>query len=128
MADLSDLQAAQTIKIAGANSSGIENTYIQATNNGELTTCDVLFNGGIDTVINLTTAAVELKVGGSPLANRKYVILEGQSTNIKWGFSNTTQSFDVFKSQILMIPLGPNTAIWAKVTAGTGTLAFGEVA
>lgn len=128
MADLSDLQAAQTVKIAGANSSGIENTYITATNNGELTTCDVLLNGGTDTVINLTTAAVELKVGGSALANRKYVILEGLASNIKWGFSNTTQSFDIFKNQILMIPLGPNTAIWAKMSTGTGTIAFGEVA
>ena len=128
MADLSDLQAAQTIKIAGADASGIENTYIKATSNGELTTCDVLLYGGVDAVINLTTAAVELKVGGSALVNRKYVILEGQAANIKWGFSNTTQSFDIFKNQILMIPLGPNTAIWAKMSTGTGTIAFGEVA
>ena len=128
MADLTDLQAAETIKIAGANASNTETYAVNATPNGELTSCDILANGGVDILVSLTTAAVQLKVGGSPLANRKYVILEGQSNNIKWGFSNTTQSFDIFRDQILMIPCGPNTTIWAKVTAGTGTIAVGEVA
>lgn len=36
MADLTDLQAAETVKIVGANSSGIESTPINATNNGAI--------------------------------------------------------------------------------------------
>lgn len=38
MADLSDLQAAQTIKIAGASTSGGESAFVESTNNGGLHT------------------------------------------------------------------------------------------
>ena len=72
---------------------------------------------------------MELKVGVSRKTLRKYVIFEGLDTKIKWGFTNTTQSFDVFKSQLLMVPVGENTQIWFKNTnaSGSTSIAIGEI-
>lgn len=93
----------------------------------DLRTSDVLDNGGVDGIVALTTSAVEIKVGASIRTDRKFVIVQGKSNNIVWGFSNTSQSFTVANGQILMIPLASGTTIWAKVTVGTGSVAIGEV-
>lgn len=95
--------------------------------NKDLGVSDVLGTSGLDTIINLTTTPVEGIVGGSALANRKYFIMEALSTNVKWGFSNTTQSFDLFKSQLIMVPVGPGVHIWFKVSSATGSVAIGEL-
>ena len=99
----------------------------KVTNNEDLRSADVLDNGGLDVVIPLTTTPAEGKVGGTRKTLRKYVIMEALSTNVKWGFSNTTQSFDLFKSQLIMLPVGENTEIWFVMSTGTGSVAFGEV-
>lgn len=127
MADLTGIESSQSVKIVGQDSIGAETTPVKASANQDLGVSDVLDNGGLDAIIPLTTTPVEGVVGLSAKADRKYFIMEGLSTNIKWGFSNTTQSFDIFKSQIIMIPCGPNTQIWFKMTAGTGSVAIGEV-
>ena len=51
----------------------------------------------------------------------------GTVVQVKTAFSNTTQSFDLFKNQLIMVPVGPNTQIWFKVTSSTGSVAFGEL-
>lgn len=127
MADINDINASEPVRIIGADSDGIETTPVNSTPNGELTTADVLAHGGLDTVLALTVTPTEGKVGGASKENRKYFIMEALSTNVKWGFTNTTQSFDLFKSQLLMIPCGPDTKIWFKMSVGTGSVAIGEV-
>ena len=126
MTDYTEIQSAQSVKVIGSDATGLETTPIQASASGEFLVADVLNVSGLDAIINLTTTPTELKVGASPLAVRKYCILEGLSNNIKWGFSNSTQSFDLFKSQLIMIPVGPNVHLWAKMTSSTGQIAFGE--
>ena len=116
------------IKIVGASNTTQEETNIaKVSPNQDLGTSDVLDNGGLDIVLNLTTTAIEGKVGVTAKANRKYFIMEALTNNVKWGFSNTTQSFDLFKSQLIMVPCGPNTQIWFRVTTGTGQVSIGEV-
>lgn len=128
MADLSELQAAGATKVVGSNTSGVETNAAKVSSNQDLGTSDILDSGGVDAIVALTTTPVQLKVGASALANRKYMVIEALSTNVVWGFSNTTQSFDIFKSQLIMIPVGPNTQVWAKMSTGTGNIAVGEVA
>lgn len=129
MGDLNDINAAQSTKLVGASSDGTEETPISSTPNGELKIADTHNNGGLDTVISVTSGVpVELKVGASRLANRKYVIMEAIDAGIKWGFSNTTQSFDLFKSQLIMVPIGEDTEIWFDSTAGTKDVAIAELA
>lgn len=116
------------IKIVGASNTTQEETNIaKVSPNQDLGTSDILDNGGSDTVLNLTTVAVEGRVGPAVRANRKYFIMEALTNNVKWGFSNTTQSFDLFKRQLIMVPCGPNTQIWFRVTTGTGQVAIAEV-
>ena len=99
------------------------------TPNKELTISDTHDHGGLDTILTITSGTpIELKVGGTRLANRKYVIIEALGTGIKWGFSSRTQSFDIFKSQILMVPIGQNTQIWFDCDAATKDVAVGELA
>lgn len=78
---------------------------------------------GIDTTILLTTVAVELKVGGSALADRKYMFIQARDNNIKWGF-NTTCNFDLFKNQLIIMPVA--VTMYAKTSVGTGTIVIGE--
>lgn len=116
------------IKIVGASNINQEETNIaKVSSNQDLGTSDILDNGGSDTVLNLTTVAVEGRVGPAVRVNRKYFIMEALTNKVKWGFSNSTQSFDLFKSQLIMIPCGPNTQIWFRVTTGTGQVAIAEV-
>lgn len=127
MADLTGIEASQSVKVVGQDATGAETYPVKASSNLELGVADVLNNGGADTILNLTTTPIQGMVGPSPRAERKYFIMEALTNNVKWGFSSTTQSFDLFKSQIIMIPVGPTTEIWFKVTAGTGQVAIGEV-
>ena len=91
-------------------------------------TSDKLNFGGVDTVLNLTTAPVEGKVGASVLEKRKYFIMQALDKNVKWGFSNSTQSFDLFKNQLIMIGIGEGTQIWFKTSTGTSSVAIAEIA
>ena len=129
MGDLTDIDAGQTVKIVGASSDGTEQTPVGSSANRELFIRDTHDNGGLDKVLVLTSGVpAELKVGASRKTLRKYVIFEAQDTGITWGFTNSTQSFDVFKSQLLMVPVGENTQIWFLYSGGgTGDVAIGEI-
>jgi len=129
MADIIDIDAAQTVKIVGSDSTGVEETPVSSTVNGEIKIADTHNNGGFDKILSITAGSPqELKVGTSRLTARKYVIFEALDVGIKWGFSSSTQSFDVFKSQLLMVPIGENTEIWFDCSSGTKSVAIAEIA
>lgn len=127
MGDLNSLQASDTVKIAGANTSGNETNFVNASSNGDMQTSDVLNTASTDGIISLTTSAVPMRIGLSNLADRKYLILEAKTVNVVWGFSAGSQPFDIFKDQLLMIPCGPNITVYAKTSVGTGQIAVGEL-
>jgi hypothetical protein len=129
--DLNQKDATLSVKLVGADSNGIETNFADVSNFNELKAADTLNNGALDTIINVSTTAVEGKVGVTRLAGRKYVWFQALSVPntdkfILWGFSNTTQSFKIFKDQILCFPIGENTQVWFKTTSGSGQIAFGE--
>jgi len=129
MADIQDIDAAQTVKVVGSDLTGVEETPVSSTPNGELKIADTHNNGGQDVTISITSGSpVELKVSATRLANRKYVIMEALNTGVKWGFSSSTQSFDLFKSQLIMVPIGENTEIWFDCQSGTKQVAIAELA
>ena len=130
MADVDDLQATEATRVMGSDAAGNETNPVDSSPNRELWIRDTHDNGGLDAVLTLVAGVPqELKVGILPKSLRKYAIFEAQGTNIKWGFSNSTQSFDVFKSQLLMVPIGENTEIWFLLDkpSGTGLVAIGEI-
>lgn len=100
---------------------------VKVSENNEIRSADILDNGGIDSVVSLNTTAKELKVGASSKTLRKFIMLQALTTNIVFGFTQTSQSFELRKTQTAILPFGPATKIWAKVTIGTGSIAVGEV-
>lgn len=128
MADLTGIEAAQSIKVVGSDNTGAETTPVNSTVNGDLQTADILNNGGLDTIISIVSGIPqELKVGVSRKATRKFIIMEALDTGIKWGFSSSTQSFDLFKNQLIMVPVGEDTEIWFDTISGTNDVAIAEV-
>jgi hypothetical protein len=125
MADLTDLQAAGSTKIVGSDATGTETNPVKATTLGEIQAVDVPNQTGLSGVVNLTTTAVEGKVGGATMVNRKYIEMQAISSNVKWGY-NTSCPFDLFKNQFFSLPAGENCKVYFKVSAGTGSVAIGE--
>jgi hypothetical protein len=125
MGDLTEVEASQSVKIAGSNSGGTESSFVNASSLGDLQTADVPNQVGLDIVLNLTTTAVEGKVGGSTMTNRKFVEMQALSTGVKWGYS-TACPFDLFKNQFFALPAGTNCKVYFKMSSGTGDVAFAE--
>jgi len=115
MADLTGIESSQSVKLVGSDINGGETTPLASTSNQELKSFDVADNGGLDSVITIAAAAVvELKVGGSVKAVRKYVQIQAKGKDVTWGFTVGTQSFDAFKSQFFILPIGSGTSVYIK--------------
>lgn len=125
MADIADINAAQSIKIIGSDSSGVEQTPVKSTTLGELNVHDIPNQTGLNTILNLTTTAVEGKVGVTALSNRKYIEMQGLTNNVKWGY-DTTCPFDLFKNQFFALPMGSDCPIYFKASTGVAQVAFAE--
>lgn len=125
MADLTGKEASQSIKVVGQDSTGVETTPVGSTTLGELLVTDTPDQTGVNTILNLTTTAIEGKVGANALANRKYVEMEALTTGVKWGY-DTTCPFNLYKSQFFSLPAGDLCKVYFKMSSGTGQVAFGE--
>lgn len=66
-------------------------TNVEMTANKDLKVVDGLRSGGVHGAVSSTTAnvAIEAKVGGARLANRKLLVITIQSTGVFYGFDNT---------------------------------------
>lgn len=127
MGDLNSLESSDTIKIAGADSSGQETNFVNSTPTGDLQTSDIMNTAAVSGIIALSTSPTALRINPANLANRKYIILQGLTNSIVWGFSAESQTFDIFKNQFVMLPCGSNITIYAKVITGTGQISVGEL-
>lgn len=123
MADLSSKKASQTVKIAGASSSGSESTFAGVTDNQDLQTADILNVNVAQGILNVGTgASVEVKVGATPLANRKSILLQAQGSNVTYGFSAGSQPFTLANGSLVTLTLGENISVWVRRTIGLGTV------
>jgi len=111
MADIAEAKQSEVIRIANPT----EDNFVEVSINSELKAVDTANNGGLDTVVSITAASVvELKVGGTVKTARKYVQIQALGKNVKWGFTAGTQSFDAFKSQFFILPIGAGTTVYLK--------------
>ena len=113
-------------KITGEN----EEYCMDVKSNSEATTSDTNNTAAKDTILSLTAGVpTELKVDASILLERKFINMEALDTGIKWGYSNSTQSFDLFKSQFFALPIGAGISIWLLYDnpSGTADVAIGEL-
>jgi len=102
---------AEPIVIADENSN-----LLVVTSTGEAKVSDIIDNGGVHGAIIVGTSAVEAKVGGSVLADRKLLtIFHNGNGRLYWGYDNTittSNGTQIFKNTMFAIPAGQNTSVW----------------
>lgn len=109
MADLTDIQATDVVRIVGATSTGLEQTPVNSSLAGDLYTRDMLAGSGVQGAIALSTSAVEAKVGGSRVSSRKCLSIQPTNGVIYWGYLNTvttTTGSPIFKNQSKTFAIG----------------------
>ncbi len=124
MADLTEIQAAQSVKLIGSNSFGAESTPIKSSSNGDIGASDIVDISGVYGTITVGTSPIEIKVGGSPLSTRKLVTIDNTSNvTFYWGYNNsistTAYAGRIFKDQQASWAVGSNVSIW--IVAGSGS-------
>lgn len=121
MADLSDLTAATTVKVVGANTSGIEQTPVNSSAQGDLFVKDVMNVIGVQGVIALSTTATEVRVGVSKLTGRKCVTILPTNGTIYFGYTaavTTTNGTPIYKGQLVTFGINDTSTIFI-IAAGS---------
>ena len=80
---------------------------------------------GDSTTLNLTTKAIEGKVGANAMTNRRYVEFEALTSDVKWGY-NTSCPFSLPKKGFYVLPCGEFCTIYFKAANTTAQVAFSE--
>lgn len=123
MADLNGLQASESMKIAGADSSGVETNYVNATANGDIKSADILNVSVLQGVLTITTGTPqEVRVGASRLANRKSVQIQAQGTNLQYGYTSTSQIFTIANGTTIVLAIGDGVGVWISRSSGIGAV------
>jgi len=121
MADLNELESSDTIKIAGADSTGNETNFADVTALGELKTADVISGSGTEGAITVGTSAIEAKVGASALTNRKLLtIFNNSDATIYWGRTSSVTSSSgtpIYEKQMFTFTVASNAPIYLIASA-----------
>lgn len=121
MADLSETESSQTVKVVGSSSAGAESTYVAVSSTQDARVSDAIHTGGVQAALSVSTTAIELKVGGSRLTNRKLVTALSDGT-IWWGYTNavtTATGTPIYKDQYVIWAADDTTSIYLIASAGT---------
>lgn len=81
--------------------------------------------------ISVSTTATELKVGGSILDGRDFLIIQPKENSIYLGFDNSVTSstgIELKKNQTMQIAAGDNISVYAIASSGTIDVRIGELA
>lgn len=101
---------------------GTDNTNIGNVGD-QLIVTDRANDSGVYGAISVGTTAVEAKVGGSPLADRKVLtVYNAGGQSIFWGHSNAVTAStgtELFKNQFISFEYGPNLSVWLVAASGT---------
>jgi len=107
------------------------NVSIGQTASIPLQTSDILDGGGNQASLTVGTSAIEAKVGGSALANRKHIILQPKDNSVYFGLTSgvtTVNGTRLFKNQTIFIPAGPNSTVYLIADGAGKTVQVIEVA
>lgn len=122
MADLTDVQAAQTVKVVGADSAGVETNTVNASPNGDHYVRDMINTSSVSGAQSVTTSAAEAKVGASALTNRKFLSITPTGGTIYMGSSaavTTATGTPIFKNQTVFLNF--SAAVPVYLIAGSTT-------
>jgi hypothetical protein len=128
MADLTEVQAAQSVKLVGSSTGGAESTFAAVSNTQDIRSSDSLHSGGTHGALSVSTTAVELRVGGSRLTNRKLVTALPDGT-IYWGYTNavtTSTGTPIYKDQYVIWAADDTASIYLIAASGTKNVRITE--
>jgi hypothetical protein len=114
MADLTDITAAQSVKLIGADLTGLETFPMNVSSTGEGEVTDALRVGGVNGAISVTTVAIEAKVGGSRYLDRKLLTMIPTNGTIYYGYSNAVtvaSGTPIYKNQLCIISVA-DVPVW----------------
>lgn len=115
MADLTDIQAAESVKIIGSTSTGVETTPVKSRPNGDLAVSDLLTVGGTQANLVVGTTAVEVKVGANKLTNRKLVTVLPVDSVLYFGWSigvTTSTGTPIQKNQLAQFAIDDTATLY----------------
>jgi hypothetical protein len=128
MADLSDLNSAQFTKIIGSDGSGVEQTPVSSSANGDLNTRDLINNALLSGNLSVSTATIA-KVGGSNLSNRKFLTIMPIDKDIYWGYNSsvsTSNGTPIFRAQMLSLSVSDLVNVYIISSGGTADVRIVE--
>ena len=122
MADLTELQSTDSIKIIGSDPTGLEQFPVASSATGDLFGRDVINTGSVNGAISVSTTAVQAIVGGAALSNRKMVSIIPTNGTIYWGSSNavtTVNGTPLTKNQSLTLSFTAQVPVWLIAASAT---------
>lgn len=130
MSNLTDIQAAQSVKVIGANTSGVESTPVQSTTAGDLYASDALSVGGTQGLISVGTTQTAARVSGSNYSGRKILIIYNTSSqDVYWGFNgvlSTTGDLIPKNGGKIVLSVRDNVDIYLIVNSGSHSVRIVE--
>jgi len=100
-------------------------------NDDQSAIADVLNGGGVNGALTVGTSSVEAKVGGSALSGRKTIMIQPLDNTVYLGFSSGVTSSNGIRlssGQIVILPVGDQTAVWLIGSAAGRNVRIAEVA
>lgn len=92
---------------------------------------DSLNSSAVYGALSVGTAAVEVKVGVSPLEYRKMVHMFAEDNEIYWGYNSgvtTANGTRIYKNQFIELPIGPDIAIYVVADGAGKSMRIAELA
>lgn len=72
---------------------------------------------------------MEVKVGATPLINRKSVLIQAQGSNVTYGFSAASQPFTLSNGSTITLAVGDGVRVWVdRSSIGNVNVAIAEFA
>jgi len=112
--DLSQNQSAMSVYIMGTDINGVETFPAKTTPNQDLSTADLLVQGGTQGALVVGTSAVAARVGVANFANRKALTVTPDG-DIYWGYTNgvtTASGTIIYKNQQITFSVSDAVTIW----------------
>ena len=91
---------------------------------------DFLNKSGDESELTVGLTAIEGKAGATRLLGRQYIIFMALDSGLYYGFNasvSTSTGIPIYKSQLLMIPIGPDLPIYFIASAAGKKVRFQEV-
>lgn len=121
MADLTEVQSSQAVKVVGSDLTGVETYPVGSTSTGEIKSVDAIGTSVINGSISVSTTQVKACVGASNLVNRKVLTITPTDGFIYFGSTgvSTANGTKIFKNQTMTVAITDAVNVYLIASSGT---------